>query len=665
MPKQRFFTKDQLKDIKEQALLFWTQASNAHSSFFDNTNDRQRMAHALLPKDLEDKARERPDQSAIAPADFYINIQSLLAAINNVVFGSKPYGKVCLFGQPDLQNETTKKAEAVLQHMNDLADDEEILGPVIHQALYAGVSCCFSPWVHHRAKKVLRDQQNQIITQNGNPIFIPEEIASYAAALPIDIRRVRIDPSVDKLSDRKLVGHHYIGSLFELLAMNRNPGHWYDFDEQDLRKSSFSRQKYYEYMVGQSEKLSQMGMENQGFGDKIVEIKTIRGLFRIKSHDNYEFQDLIVDIANDTVLLGAKPNDLPIPGWEMYTFATVDSELGRFHPMGVLEPAEDMWMYLFLLMNNIIDRNNRDTLEMYLADKNAWASQEKYLQHEGGRVILVDTVASGIQDVRQACQPLYRPQQGQVGFELAAITQKIIQQIMKLNDYMQAGSPDRKETATAVSALVQGGQSLMIHLIRKLTNSLFRPLWRKKLILWNHFMGDKNYQLYTKGNHELKINPGEINAFWQIDIDTNAASDRPDMVRRVVESMPLLYQLSEIDRHALLDSYFQIINLPNRERILLPNDHLQAEVDRENIAMIGGVPMFVHPGDQHGFHIDHHTPFIDDPQVPGKVRQLFAAHIEEHKKAMAELNKGQLANATKDVGVGQLSSPALPAQGVR
>jgi len=658
---QHGFSKEQVKEIMAQAQNFWDRASATHSTFYTNASDRLRIAHGLLPTDLEDEYRGHPDMSSLAPPDIHVNIEAIRAAINNIVFMEKPYAKVTLFGQPQMVNETTEKAESLLQHMNDLADDETQFDPVIYQALACGMGCIFTPWITKRVRQPLRTPDGKFLTdKDGQIVWDIEVVARYGGSVGIDIRRMRIDPSIDRIEDRKLVGHHYIGSLFNLLSLKKDSKHFYDFDEADLRKSSFPREKYYEYVPGESDKIDK-ARDNHDFGDKIIEVKTIRGLFRIKDVDSFVFKDLIVDIANDTVPLGIKVNDLPIPGYEMYSFPTVDNELGRLFPMGVVEPAEDTWISLFMLMNNVHDRNTRETFDVYLGDKLACQGLPAHLEHENGKIFMVDTVAAGLPSIQAALQPMVRQPLTNQSFQLIGQMQNMVQQIMKLNDYMQSVDPGRKETATAVSALMQGGQSLLMHMIRKLTQSGFKPAWQKKLILWNHFMGDQNYRLYNQNKKWIDINPGELNSYWQIDVDTNAAKDRPDLIRRVVESFTMLYALPETNKYELVKTFHTMLNLPNKDKLITPNEVLQAAIDKENMALLAGLPVFVHPGEHHDAHIEGHMPILEYPGLDPKRLGNVEDHINLHLAEKEKINMGQLAN-TKDVGVGQNVSPAIPSQ---
>lgn len=655
------FTKQQREEIKKQAVRFWQESENNQSQFFINTNDRQRMAHGLLPQDLADKYANRPDESSLAPPDFFINIQSIVAAFNSIIFAQKPYAKLSLYGSENPADERVKKAEAVLQYLLDLGEEEGVLDPVMHQAAYSGLGCTFHQWTTMRRRSAIRrDDGSFQVGQNGQIGYQTTDVVEYPASVALDIRRVRIDPSADCLANRKICGHEYITGLSDCMALNAVPYHWYSFDLEELKRSSFDRNKFYQYLPDENA-ISERGKETIGYGDKIVSVRSTRGLFRIPNgHDSWYFADLVVDIGNNNVVLGIKENDLPIPGWELYDFLTLDNELGRLFPMGLVEPAEDAWMMLFLTLNGIIDRNTRDTYDMYVGDKNALAGVPEYIPHEGGRIIGLDLMGSGIGDVTKAFTPMIKDRLPQQNFQLMAIFQNLIQQIMRLSDYIQGADPSRKETATAVTALMRGGQSLLLHMIDRMKRSYFKKAWQKKLILFNHFRGYQALQIYDAKGIPVPVTPGELDLPWVVDIETNAGRDRPDMVRRFIESLTLLLPLPWVDKYQLLRTFAEIMDLPNKERIIVDAGKLEADIARENLGLMAGAPLPVHPADAHEEHIKIHSLLAQRGDLPPNIIQNIAGHIQMHIQAMEEI-KGNLAN-TKGGNPGAELAGGQPAE---
>lgn len=640
------FTDDNLSEINKQSRLFWERATTAHEQFFLNVNDWEQMAHCKLPRAIADAYAPYDDRSALAPHDIYVNMASLVSAIYNLTFSQKPYGRLSIFGEPGVRsNPAVLKAEAVLQQMNDVGQEDHVSSRVIHQALYAGITCTFTRWTHKIVRQVRRDDEMRwIIDRQGRPIYQEERIASYGETVPIDIRRVRIDPSCDLISDRKIVGHHTIMSLSELLKKNKHENHFYNFDEQELRDSTFDHEKYYEYAIDETDAYSEKGRENLDFGDKIVEVRQIRGIYRVTRGNSVEYEDLIVHIANTEILLGVTPNDLPIAGYDMYQFPTVDQEHGRLFPMGVVEPAQDMWVYLFMLLNNKLDRSNRETYDMYLADGSALQSMSENIQFIGGQIIKIDTMGAGLARVSDAFTPLQKSPTTDSSFQLIAMVQNMIQQVMKLSDYQQGIDPGRAETATAVDALIQGGRSLLMHLVDNLKHTFWAPVWQQKLILHNHFKGHESNQIVGRDGQKFDISPGELNMLWQIDIDTQGNQSRPAAVRRLVEMFPILQQSPYVEQRELVETVVEILELPNRDRLLV-DDELQAFIiDRENIALSQNVPQPVHPMDRHQAHIESHSQM--DPMT-----REGQGHIEAHQLEIEKQNKGQLANS-KELGGG-------------
>jgi len=656
------FNNNQIEAIKSQALRFWKDATSAQDMFFRNTNDRERMAHCKIPRELERVFDAHPDMSCLAPPDFYINIESIRAAVHNLIFNSKPYAIVSKFGNPGLRDGQVVKSEAILQHQNDVAMDDQISDDIVLQALYAGVGCCFTRWTSKAVPIPRRYPDGTIITDDqGVPIFDDQVVAEFAEMVPIDIRRVRIDPSVDCLKNRRIVGHHLVESAYKLLELNREKFHFYNFDEDKLLASSFNENDYYEYIYEEHGAYPGLGQENQGYGDKIIEVKSIRGIFRVPYGNSFLFEDCIIHLANDDIVLGLKRNDMPVRSWEMYDFATVSSELGRVFPMGVIEPAQDAWVEKFLKHNQSLDKANRLAHDMYVGDSAACQNLPSNITHENGKLIQVDMMASGAVRATDAFSVLPHNTAPDVMFEHSQVLEQSIQRIMKLSDYIQGSDPGRQETATAVEALMQGGQSLLMHLTDKLKYSFFQPVWQKKLIYFNFFRGHLENKAYDqKGQGEIRIKPNELTGqLWQIDIDTQANRDFPSRVRRFVEMFPALIQNPYFDAYELCKTAVSVLQLPNADRILRDNELQHFTIDRENLAMAGGVEQPVHENDNHEMHLQDHNEFVDSGNVPKQFMGLFQNHDQTHQMYFDQQMQGGLGN-TKELGgnTGQSISPA-------
>jgi len=662
------FTSSQKQEVLKQAQTFWTAAGTAQEQFYSNVSDRERMARSLLPQSILDIYEKNPDKSCLAPPDFLINISSLRAAVHNLVFGSRPFGRVSRYGDQDMSNPVIKKAEALLQHQNDLGEVESASDLAVHQALYGGVGVSMTAWrrkIVGLPKRYDADEGGRrelIVDSNGNAQIEQKVVAEYVEDIPIDIRRVRIDPSVDKLSDVRIVGRHYIDYYSELVRMNRNENHFYKFSETALHDSTFDHQEFYKYVPGESQALEK-GKPNEGFGDKAVEVKEVQGIYRIKRGNDISYEDLIVHYANDNILLGVMHNNVPIPSYKLYDFVVVDDEHARLFPMGVLEPAQDLWIFLFRLLNNLLDSSNRDTYAMYLGDKSALSMEDEYITYEDGKIIMLDSFGSGIGNVSNAFAPLQRHSQSQGPFNLVLAIQNMIQQVMKLSDYIQGSDPTRAETATAVEALIQGGQSLLFHLVSKVARSYYIPSWRRKIILWNFWKGQERHKIQLDDGELLNLEPGELDYLFQVAIDTKANHDRPSMVRRFVESLPILKMDPNIEQYELSKSHVEVMKLPNSDRLLKNYRLLDVIIEKENIAMAEGAPQPVDPEEPHEVHNPGHKEFLENPPVKltREAIDIITDHMAQHDEQIEIRNKGQLGN-TKELGgnAGQLASPAQP-----
>lgn len=648
MAKSKFseFTTAQVESVRTQAISFWDHSTETMDGFFQDVNDYERIGRVLLPELLEQEYAKHDDRSALAPADIYINLNSLRANILKILFSRKPYAILCERGKPNLKSPQVQMAEAVLQNMLDVAEAESEADLAIHQALYAGLSAVFTQWTTEYQRVPQRDEQSKqvMVNKDGRTIFVLTPVAEYAETISIDIRRCRIDPAADTIKDRRIVGFHRTRSLSDLLIDNRNNATFYNFDEKALRESSFDWDKYYEYVSGEKQANPDMGVENADFGDKTVEEWLIYGLFRIQQPDgSFTVEDLVVSIANRDKVIGLKRNDLPINGWELFDFPCVDKEHGRIYPMGVVEPAMDAYLEKVVKLNQSIDGTNRDTYDTYIGDQSACQNLPDVIEHVPEQLLKVDLMASGARSIHEVFGPLQRPQRSHDPFAQAASLTDTVQTIMRLSDYIQGLDPGRKETATAVTELVAGGANLLQLLVTNLLTSFFRPAWQKQLILQNFFKGHEQSQITTADGQQFDINPGDLESLWQIDIEVATAMDRPAMIRRFVEMYPLLSTDPFFDQYEVRKTAVQILQLPNADRILPPNSLLQMNVDRENIALGLGAYVPVHPQDQHQLHIQGHAEYIDfinspEGQQGGLNDKAAVQHNQEHEDAILKQN---------------------------
>ena len=661
MAKKKIFTENELDDIMAQSRSFWQKATTAMEPFFDIVNDCERLWRSQLPQELEDQFKKIPDRAALCPPDIYMNLRSLRANLRKVLFSRKPFGKLSREGEPNKRDESIVKAESVLQAQLDQHAEgrgfEAEADKAFHQALYAGVGAAFTRWVRRWEKFPIRNETGEIATDDdGNIRYENRLVAEYAETKSIDVRRVRIDPAAESQEDIRIVGYHSLARISDLFIKNRLPDSHYDFDEKELLATSFQREKYYEYVKGEDTRYGDKGDDNFGFSDKVAEVRELRGLFRFEKPDGtMTFEDLVVSIANDTMIIAIKRNDLPIPGWKLFDFPKIDDELGRFYTMGAVEPMMDTWVEKFIKMNQSLDESTRRTYDRYIGDKSACEDLDDFIEDIPGQILKVDLIASGARSVNEVIQPLPRPSTGHDTFNQAGFLTTVLQQGMFLNDYTQGLDPSRQETATAVDSLVTGGQSLTSHIAEVLKDTYLSPAWRKQLILWNFFKGHETNQVYDFQGIPYEISPGELDAMYRIDIDIATSIDRPAMVRRFVEWLPMAKVDPYFDQYELRRTELEVLKLPNADKILKSNEHMEKEVHNENAALMEGVAQIVSPQDSHQQHIKIHVEGlkwyqerVNSGQMPGGNEPVFQKHIEEHQNILAE-QQSALGN-TKETG---------------
>ena len=660
------FTKDEKENILSQAIQFWNKATLAQENFFNLVNEMERLARGLLPEDLEAVYDEYNDRSALVPPDIYNNLASNRAFIRNALFKRKPFFHLAIRGKPGLRDDRIEKAEEVVQGILDAQDEgrgyQTVADKFIDQALSSGFTATYLQWTKDLERELVRDEFGQpVIDKNGRPVFREVVVAEYPEVKPTDIRRVRIDPSATGRKDIRIVGYQHLMTLSEALKKNKSnaPGndHW-KFDEQELRNSDFQHIKFFEYVKSESEMYPDKGERNEAFADEQVEAWSIRGLFRFpESGGNYTVRDLVVEVGNRTILMAVKHNDLPLRGWELFDYPSIDEKHGRLYTMGLIEPARDTFIEQFIKHNQSLDSANRNVYNTYIGDTAACENLPLYIEAANDQIIPIDTMAAGLGDVSQALRVLERPILGQDTFAHGQILEKKTQITMKLSDFTAGATAQNQETATGVSALVSSGRSLTEHIIEKLTDTAFRPHIRKMMILWNFFKGDQDQEIFSrKSPIPIQIQAGELNLPFLASVDTNIALTEPSMVRRFVETLPLMLQDPFIDGRVLRETMVEILDLPNKDTLLIDNDHLQAIIQRENAALLADPPIAlnIHPADKHQQHFEGHT---EAASLPAGSTPEMDEHINAHAQIIQK--QQQALGNTKELGggTGNLTQP--------
>jgi hypothetical protein len=658
------FTKQEQDAILSQSRQFWERSTESMRSFLALTNENERMARLLLPSDLEAVYQEYEDRSSLVPPDNYNNINSHRANFRKALFAKKPYHRVYIAGMPGVRNEPVIKAEHVLQGTYDRAGGgtgfPAEADKVHYQALYNGLSCCFTKWTQEFHRTAVRNEQTgePVLDDNGDFQFEYKLISEYPETIFVDIRRVRIPQTVVEWRDRRMVGVQSLAQYSELLEKKRNEASAYEFDENALKNSTFQRDKYFEYVKDESDKVSEKGSDQEQFTDKPIEVWSIRGLYRfIQPDGSWRFRDLIVEIGNQSILMAAKANDLPIEGWNLFEFPRIDVQGERLFPMGLMEAGRDLFVEGFIKRNQSLDATNRGIYTNYIGDSGACANLPKYIENNNDQLLLLDMGASNLTNVGAALQPLVRPNIGVDPFQHSQFLSRELQQTHRLSDYMQGVNPESSETATGVMNLVAGGANLTDFMVEQLADTFYRPVARKHLILWNFFNGYKQNSVYGPDGRKYDIGPGEIDLPFNVVVEVKTGQTNQAQVRRFVETLPLLMNNPYLDQRVLIETLIELEELPNSERLIPPDDYLKIQIDRENLALGSGVEQPVHPMDNHGLHIEGHTEYLDYvsqsqdqamASAAGIRTDMVEAHIMEHQQFMEQMS-GSLGN-TKELG---------------
>lgn len=682
MAKFHDFTPSQLQDIKAQAQRFWERSSQDMQPFFNLVNDFERLWRAQLPQDIEDQYRKLPDRAALAPPDIYLNLKHLRAGLSNLIFGNTPYAQLSIAGQRNLRTDQIVKAEHLLQSMLDVCSNGRGItweaDLAFHQAMYAGITAAFTQWVVKTEPKVQRhpeqtDTANKgdvMFDQKGRPVTKAEVVMSYAETKSVDIRRVRLDLNAESVDGMRIIGYEYACPLTDLLLKNRDRNSYYEFDEKELSASSFDSTTFYQNVKSEARFVNKG--QSTDFGDQVVAVRDIRGIFRLKNEDgSITYEDLIVNIANDKVLLCSHINPLPLRGWELWDFPVVEKEHGRIFSMGLVEPVFDLWIEMFIKRNQALDEATNRAYDSFIADKSAAADLPDSMERVPNQIFKVDMVAAGAQSVTDVFSQMQKFPTGHDSFVQAKDLGQLLQAGMMLNDYTASGNPSGQDTATGVDALVSGGKSTLLQMARNLRDSYLKPAFRKQLILWNFFNGNKQTTIYDRAGTKYLISPGDVDAFWEVDVDTSINADRPGMVRRFIEQLPLMLQDPMFDRRAVRETWLEVLAMPNANRLLPPDNKLKAIIARENVPLMYGYELPVIPEDEHEAHVIGHQELLQymDSLPPerkqGMTKEAVMKHIDEHMAQIEQIN-ASLGN-TKAMGgaAGNLVQPEGAAMSMR
>ncbi|RKX17541.1 MAG: hypothetical protein DRP51_10695 [Candidatus Zixiibacteriota bacterium] len=655
MAKLREFSAREKEEILSQARSFWNTATSAEQSFFELINEMERLSRCLLPEGLQDIYDQYDDRSCLVPPDIFNNLASNRAFFRQVVFKKRPFFKLSIQGKPQLRDQLIDKAEQLLQGILDAhakgAGYQATADKFAHQAFYAGQSATFIRWTREYERVPERNPKNKReikINEYGETVFKERLINAFPEVIPLDRRRVRIDPSADNREDDRIAGYQHLMTDSELIKKLKSTlpsnRHW-QFDIDKLRDSSLDVDQYFEHVPSEHSMYNEKGMDNPDFGDKQNEIWSIRGLFRFKKPDGtYDVRDLIVEVINRNLLGAVKYNDLPLHGWELFDFPAIDEQHGRRFTMGLIEPARDTFIEQFMKENQSIDSANRSIYLTYIADAAAAQELPTYLETANDQILKIDLVAAGLSRVSDAIDILPRPPIGQEVFAQGQNLQRTVKQTMKMSSYRQGSDTNNDESATGVMELVSGGEALTEHMIEKLTDTAFRPHVKKLMRLWNFFKGYESGEVFDKQGQAQSYEAGEFDLPFLATIETNIALTNPAMTRRFVEMFPVVKDDPYFDPIVSRETMIDILDMPNRDTLLLSSDHQQIIVQRENAAMFAGVEQPVHPLDNHMAHMEGHQEAIQQVGT----NKMIENHIQEHQ---VEINKRQQAlGNTKEMG---------------
>lgn len=626
----------------------------------------------------------------LMPPDAYINLRSQVANLFKLMFSRKPWGRLSIEGKPNFRSERITKAEWILQNNLDMQHEgagyELSAIETLYQTLVAGIGCTFTRWVNRTEPVPIRGADKQLIVKDGVLQVEQKSVAEYAQTDHIDVRRMRFDPMVMNLRNKRIAGFQSQIPFSQLLVMKKLSQGYINFDEDELWRSSFDRDLYYQYIDAETNNYPDRGGDNMDFGDKPVERHHIRGMFRIpkaKGDGAPDFRDLVVDIANRQVLIGLKHNDLPIHGWDCFDTAYIHPEASKAFRQGLLEPMLDELMELFIKRNQSLDEGSRSSHKMYMADSTAAQELPDYVPYERNRILKLDVSASGLADIRQALAEMPNTASAQEVFIQAQELSQELQKGMFTPDYLGGFDPERKDTATGVSALVSGGTSVLELSLYLLKISMFSPNWRKTLILHNFFKGNKAETIYDIQGKPYEVLPGDLDFFYKVDIDVAAAIEQQSMVRRFVESYPTMINDPYYDQYEIRRTLVEVLQLPNAETILKPPEHLSEIVERENIALLNSSRLmalgdqdagtiFVSQFDPHSLHIEGHVKARDLALQAGYPTKPFDDHIAEHQafqEAQEDSQKGlgntkeHGGNAGQNINAEQAANKSVPAAG--
>lgn len=590
------------------------KASKEHySNFYGLCNYLEKLYQVKLPDGL--KADLEEENPGLMPADQHIGVNELLALLDDILFSSDPFLR-CVGGQ-NVSERTIRNVTSYLLTAVAHSQFKRAYRPTLKSTIMFG-----GGWGYVDAEEVSLDVLTKDIDTTAGSLRYRDLVRDKSFICPTykrcELRRFFPDP--DNIKPRWAV-YQSKASLLDLLEDEGKDEELrkYDADMDKIKKSTFPKQDFEEFIGSSDFKSSIMKDYNQP-----VELLHFRGWIPIPSEganpdEIPEFKDVIATLANREVLIQFEENEWHYPAVEHFIPTFMFPEDDEFlYPISKLGASASALLQKFYLRNRMLMSLARILGPPYWSDDK---DLPQYIEPKSGEVIRVARGAK-VEPLETAEIPKEAYLEGN------NITNEI-QFIIGANQFSAGVTPPREQLATGIMVL-KGVTDAM----RKFESKIIVDTGLITIMRRYRDIG----RLYAEGMPVKMFDTKEIVEIAASDLD----SDELDIEVKIndVWNHPIqrqeMLKLAEIykddpfvDPIELRRRHFRLIQMSDVEKLVPDPKEKLAHIEKENMMMVrDGVFVPVLPDEPHELHIPVHQKFKDHPIV--------AQHLEGHVAMMEQ-----------------------------
>ena len=328
-----------------------------------------------------------------------------------------------------------------------------------------------------------------------------------------------------------------------------------------------------------------------------------------------------------------------------YTSLTYDNTPEEFYGLPVMAYAEDTQAGIVESLTRRADgikRNSRTILGRKGEQANNPDIGDDIDKAQDGKIIWVDDVHNSFSEMTQATPPA-----DQLGLE--SDYRNYQEQILNVSSLTSGGGPRRTATQAALEASF--GQ-----LNRDWMQGKVAQVYKELAYNYARIISDVRYEpkAFLINVAESENDPvfeavrGDMMAA-RFTVEVEAASMKP-MFEEIEKEDALalatwLMQFPQVPRNEVLRHVLQSFRVPNMEKFIGDAARIDAQraAQYENLLLMSGQQVRVHPGEQHTTHAEVHKKLPEDPKfqqlaqanqmLAQQIMQAIQQHLQEHQEA--------------------------------